>query len=332
MKRLFISAMIFIIALALAACGDVATQGPADTTPGPTGSAAGTEIPKIDIGFSLAGETALSRQLAVDLQSECDSLNYAAQVSMSATAEQQKNDIQGMIKAKAFVIVIDPVDVGALETVLAECETNGVRVINLIDPINGHVNSLISPNFKTIGENAGQCAAELLSGSGGGCMMLNTEYDSLIMQLMTDGFKNKIEGQSGISIVSEQYCGSDEELAYGTVKAEIAAKDISFIFAKSSALAKGAIRAIEESGKDIKLVVFSGDMDIINAVIEGKVYAAIFFGPKALAKEAVSNADNVIKSDSYVMPQYIELSTVTVKQADAASYYKEGEAHAETDQ
>ncbi len=332
MKRLFISVLIFVTALALCACGDVATQGSANTASSPSVSVSGAEIPKIDIGFSLAGEDALSRQLAAGIQSECASLSYAAKILTAATAEQQQKDIREMLKAKASVIVIDPVDVDELEMVLAECETGSVRVINLIDPINGRVDTLISPNFSKVGESAGQCAAEALAGSGGGCMLLNTEYDSLTMQLMTDGFKAAINGQSNISVVSEQYCGSDEELAYSTVKAELAAKEISFIFAQSSALARGAIRAIGESGKDVKLVAFGGDMDIINAVSTGKAYACIFFGPGALAKQAVSNADNMIKSGTYVPQQYIELSIVTAKQAEASGYYKEGAEYAEINQ
>lgn len=332
MKRLVIPAMIFIIALALVACGDVATQAPAGSPSAPMDSATGNDIPKIDIGFSLAGEDAFRRQLAIDIQNECVSLGYTAQVSMAATAEQQQSDIQYMLAAEASVIIIDPVDADSLETVLAECETGGVRVINIVEPINGYVNTLISPNFKTAGESAGQCAAELFTDSGGGCMMLNTEYSSLNMQLMTDGFKAKTDGKDNISVISEPFCGSDEELAYSTVKAELAAKDIGFIFAKSPALAKGAMRAIEESGKDVKLAALGGDMDIINAVSQGKVYACIFFSPGALAREAVSNADNFIKSDSYTPSQYIELSIVTVKQADAQGYYKEGAIYAEVNQ
>jgi autoinducer 2-binding periplasmic protein LuxP len=171
-----------------------------------------------------------------------------------------------------------------------------------------------------------------LAGSGGTCMLLNTEYDSLTMQLMSDGFKAGINGQSNISVVSEQYCGSDEKLAYSTVKAELAAKEISFIYAQDPALARGAMRAIEESGKDVKLAAFGGDMDIINAVSTGKAYACIFFSPGALAREAMSNADNFIKSGTYIPTQYTELSIVMAKQAEASGYYKEGAEYAETNQ
>lgn len=330
MKKLAVLILTMITAFALAACGDVPTQAPLSSAPAPSASATGTETPKIDIGVSLAGEDALRKQLAADIQSECDSLNLTAQISAAATAEQQQTDIQNMIKAKPSVIVIDPVDVDALEIVLANCELNGVHVISIVDSINGHYDMLAAPDYIKIGQSAGQCAAEALAGSGGGCMLLNTECDSLTMQLMSDGFKAAINGQSNITVAAEQFCGSDEELAYSAAKSGLEEKDISFIFAQSPVIARGAMRAIEGAGKDVKLVVYGGDMDIISAVSSGKAYACIFFSPGALAKQAVSNADSFIKSNTFVMPQFAELSIVTVKQADASGYYKEGAAYAET--
>ncbi len=76
-------------------------------------------------------------------------------------------------------------------------------------------------------------------------------------------------------------------------------------------------------------MIFGGDMDIVRSVSEGKAYACIFFGPQALAHEAVSHADKFLKSGSYIPPQYFELPVVVIKQADAAGYYIENEPYAE---
>jgi ribose transport system substrate-binding protein len=329
MKRLVIYAMILITALTFVSCGDVPAQAPAGSQPGPEDTVAETEAPKIDVGFSLVGEGAFSDQLAIDIKSECASLNIVPQISIAASAEQQRRDISSMLLAGASVLVVVPLDADSLETMLAECETYDVRVINALDPVNGSVNMLISPDYKEIGKKAGQAAAELLGASGGGCMLLNTDYDSFTMQMMTDGFTAAVAKNKNISIVSEPYCGSDEELAYTTTKDERSKKGIDFIFAQNAALGRGAMRAIEESGKDVKAVVFGGDMDIISAVSSGKVYASIFVGPRALAREAVSHADKFIKSGSYAPPQYTQLPVVVVKQADASGYYAENEPHAQ---
>lgn len=328
MKRLVIW-VIFAFVLILAACGEVPAGAPVDSVPSAEAAETPAETPKVDVGFSLAGECALSRQLAADIQSECDSLGISAQIVTASSSEQQLQDISGMFTAEASVIVIVPIDVDSLDPVLAECDIYGVRVIDALGPINGAVSTLISPDYKDVGSKAGQCAVDLLGSSGGGCMMLCTQYDSFTMQMMSDGFGDVIGKDKDVTLVSEVFCGTDEEKAYAAAKSELASKDIDFIFAQDSALGRGAVRAIEESGKDVKLVVFGGDMDMIGAVSQGKAYACVFFGPGALAREAVSQADQLLKSGSYVPPQYLELSTVVVKQADAAGYYNEAAQHAE---
>lgn len=327
MKKLAAAAMIIITALIICACGEAPVGAQATASASASASAADDSAAKADIGFSLADRGAFSDKLIEDIESECASLKLMASVAEAASAEQQREDISEMLNAKPSVIVVDPVDVDSLETELAECDTHNVQVINAIDPVNGNVSMLISPNYTTIGEKAGQCALEALA-SGGGCMLLGTEYDSFTMQLMTDGFNSKIGGNSSISVVSEQFCGTDEEKAYETVKSELT-KDIAFIFAQGPELGRGAIRAAQESGKDVKIAVFGGDMDIIGAVSSGEAYAAIFCGPGALAREAVSQASQFLASESYVPPQYSEIPVAVVKQADAPSYYAEGEIYAE---
>lgn len=329
MKRLVMSAFIIAFTIALAACAGTPAQGPAVSLPSADVSETITEAPEIKAGFSIAEEGALSEQLAADIKNECASLGISSQVSVASSPEQQLSDISSMFSAGVSVVVISPLDPDSLDAVLAERDIYDVRVINALSPINGAVDMLISPDYKGIGTKAGQCAVELTGAQGTGCMTLCTDYDSFTMQMMSDGFKEAIRKDKDISLVSEQFCGNDEEAAYSAAKAELASKNIGFIFAQNSALGRGAMRAIEESGKDVKLAVFGGDMDIIKAVSEGKAYASVFFGPGALAHESVLHADNFIKSGSYTPPQYVELNVVVVKQSDAAGYQNETAAHAE---
>ncbi len=328
MKKLAAAAVIIITALTVCACGESPVDAQA-TVSAPVSAtvAEDSAAAKADVGFCLADRGAFSDKLIEDIESECASLKIKASVTEAASAGQQREDLSEMLNAEPSVIVVDPVDVDSLETELAECDVHNVQVINVVDPVNGKASMLISPNYTAIGEKAGQCALDALA-SGGGCMLLGTEYDSFTMQLMTDGFNSKVEGNGGISVVSEQFCGTDEEKAYETVKAELS-KDIAFIFAQSPELGRGAIRAVKESGKDVKIAVFGGDMDIIGAVSSGEAFAAIFCAPGALAREAVSQASQFLASESYVPPQYSEIPVTVVKQADAPSYYAEGEIYAE---
>ncbi|MDD5016491.1 MAG: sugar ABC transporter substrate-binding protein [Eubacteriales bacterium] len=330
MKRLVNSALILFVLILFCACGGQAAQTSASATPLPTyeeNDANGISSRTI-IGFSLAGENAFYQQLVLDIEDECISMNYDSQIEVAASAAEQQQDIGTLLSAGVSVIVIDPVDVDALETVLSECETLDVPVINIIDQVNGLVSMLILANYGDMGAAAGQYAIDLF-GEGGGCLMLKTDYDSFVMQWMSDGFNTAIGEDSDVSLVSEKFCGDDEDQAYSLTGEALKNDDVDFIFAQSPALARGAMRAIDESGKDIKLVVCGADMDIIESVEAGDIYAAIFFGPGELAKQTVYYADKFIKDNTYESPQYAELVVEAVVSGNAADYYIEDAWHAE---
>jgi len=339
MKRLNFLVTILLIVVLFSACGGEAELPEASTVPVPTVNYSVEEdsedeqedIFRKKIGFSLAGEGAFYDQLAIDIEKECASLNYEPHIITADSAKKQEQDIKAMLSTGVSVIIIDPVDVDLLEGVLAECETQSVPVINIIDSINGLVSTLISPDYLSIGKSAGQRAVDLLGELGGGCMMLKTDYDSFTMQLLSDGFNSVIDEDEKVSLVSEQFCGDDEETAYILTKSELlsANKKIDFIFAHSSRMALGALRAIDETSKDVKVVVFGGDMEIIEAVNSGDVAAAIFFGPGELAANAVYYANKFAKDETYQPPQYKELIVQTAEIDTIEEYLASGEIHAE---
>jgi ABC-type sugar transport system substrate-binding protein len=322
MRKLTLFILILAMLAAMGACGADPTSAEISASPSVTpNDVDDVEMPaQPQIGFSLAGEGAFYDQLTKDIEAACATLDYEANIVAADSGDKQKSDIRSMLSAGAAVIVIDPVDVDALETVLAECETSGVPVINIIDSINGLVSTLISPDYIEIGKNAGQRAVSLYGEQQGKCLELKTGYDSFIMQLMSDGFNSAISEDSDVSLTTEKYCGNDEEKAYQAAKNDLWLNDTTFIFAQSAALARGAMRAIEESGKEVSLVVYGGDMDIIEAVSAGKVNMAMFIDTAQIVQKAVADADSFIKNASYAPLPYQKLDVYTVTADNAADY------------
>mgnify|MGYP000377400542 CR=1 FL=1 len=322
MRKLTLFILILAMLIVSAACG--ADPASADISEPPSATPIAVddvEMPsQPQIGFSLAGEGPFYDQLTKDIEAACAAHDYEANIVAADSGDKQKSDIRSMLSAGAAVIVIDPVDVDALETVLAECETGGVPVINIIDSINGLVSTLISPDYIEIGKSAGQRAVSLYGEQQGKCMELKIDYDSFIMQLMSDGFNSAIAEDSDVSLTTEKYCGNDEEKAYQAVKNDLWLNDTNFIFAQSAALARGAMRAIDESGKEVSLVVYGGDMDIIEVVSNGKVNMAMFIDTAQIAQKAVADADSFINNASYAPPQYQKLDVYTVTADNAAEY------------
>ncbi len=322
MRKLTLFVLILAMLIGVGACG--ANPATADISAPP--SATPSDIDEVEmpsqtqIGFSLAGEGAFYDQLAKDIEAACAALDYKANIVAADSGDKQISDISSMLSVGAAVIVIDPVEVDALETVLAECETDGVPVINIIDSINGLVSTLISPDYIEIGKSAGQRAVSLYKEQQGKCLELKTDYDSFIMQLMSDGFSSAIGEDADVTLTAEKYCGYDEEQAYQAVKNDLSNNDTNFIFAQSAELARGAMRAIEESGKEVSLVVFGGDMDIIEAVSGGKVDMALFLDTAQIVQKTVADADSFIKNESHAPAQYQKLDVFTVTADNAAEY------------
>ncbi len=328
MRKLALLFFTAAILFALAACGTqpaaasvtpTATTAQADDTEQPAGP---------PIGISLAGEGGFYEQLTADLSAACASLGHEVSIVSADSSDKQVSDIESFLNAGASVIVIDPVDVDALEAVLAECETEGVPVINIIDPVNGAVSTLISPDYIEIGNSAGERAVALYGESGGTCLELKTGYDSFVMQLMSDGFLSAISQDENVTLAAEEYCGNDEDKAYESVKAELAAGSVNFVFAQSAELAHGAIRALAESGKTASLAVYGGDQTIMEAVSSGKVDTALFLSTAQIAQLAIADADGFIKNVAYVPAQYRQLNVYTATADTVAEVYTAGSPYA----
>lgn len=319
MKKFGLVSLMLAILLVLCACGG-SQEEEMPTGPIIDESEGDHDYSRPQIGFSLAGSGAFYDQLKADIEQACERLNYQANIVIADTGDKQQRDIRSMLSVGVEAIVIDPVDVDVLESVLAECETEEVPVINIIDSINGRVDTLVSPDYLSVGRKAAQQAVSLFPDGGGFCLELKSDYDSFIMQLMSDGFIETINANETVTLAAEGYCGSEEEEAYQASKDAIAQKSVNFIFAQNAALARGAIRAIEEAGGGIHLVVFGGDMELIKSVQAGQINAAIFFGTQQLVDIAVGVADEYVKSATYESELYIELKTDMVTADNVADY------------
>ena len=336
MKRRGLFILLMTLLVMLSACGTNSSEN-TELTPSPTittyvdeGDA--QEFVLAQIGFSLAGEGAFYDQLIEDIEAECAASGYTFSLVSAKTSEQQISDIMAMLASGVSVLVVEPVEVDSLETVLAECETEGVPVINIIDSINGRVSTLISPDYNLAGRRAGERAVSLFTDTGGRCLELKTQYDRFIMQLLSDGFIKELDQSANVTLVSEQFCGDDEEQAYLLTKTELLSgkKDIDFVFAQSAALAHGALRAITDTKSEAKLVAFAGDMELIAAVASGDMEAAVFYGPAELARTAVEKAGLAIGNPSYTPEAFLALDVEVVTAENAADYYTEGMTHAQT--
>ncbi len=320
--------LIILAILMLCACANEAEIGPEIDE----GDDEVIVDPRIQIGFSLAGDGPFYEQLKIDIEQTCERLNYKPNILTADSAEQQQQDIMSMLSDGVKVIVINPVNGDKLETVLAECESAEVPVVSILREINGIYSSLISVEYKAVGEAAAQRAAELLSQQeeGGRCLILRSDYGSCSAQLLSDGFTDVVSENDKLTLVSETLGGSDEEEAYKQAKSKIAGEGVNFIFAQNASLAKGAVRAVKESGKQVYIAVFGGEMDLIKSVAAKEIDMAMFYGSKELAEYSIGVANEFINSVTYEPAPYIGLTINTATADNAAGFISDSLLSAQT--
>lgn len=280
--------------------------------------------PPIQIGFSLAGEGDFYKQLTIDIEQLCERLNYTAGIMTAASAEQQQRDIRSMISKGAQIIVIDPVNGDMLESVLAECESDDVHVVSILREINGIYSTLISVDYKYIGEQAAKHASTLFAQQeeGGRCLILRSDYNSCASQLLSDGFIDVADDDPKLTLVSETLGGGEEE-AYKITNDIIDGEGVNFIFAQNAEFARGALRAAYNRAKKIYIVVYGGEMDLIKSVASGGIEMALFGGTKELAEYSMGVANEFINSATYEPVPYMGLTVNIATSENAADFISE---------
>lgn len=328
MKKIIslIIAVLFIFALAGCGSSDSSSETPSASE---TSSASNTNGL---IGVSLSQENAFNTDFAAALQKAAEAEGYGVLIKYaSGKASKQSEDILQLLSEEVKVMVVDAVDIDELESAMDECDSNKIPVFNLLNPINDEVKMLISPDYKEMGNMAGEQAKALLTSDDqvkGHVLMLQGAYDSFQMQMLHDGFKEALPSTEQLTL-DAPYCNFDETKAYTAVKKALAdAKKPDLIFSQSESMAKGALKAMDEANASVKLITVGADADIIAAVTAKKIHCAIYFSPVELAEKTWLYVFKYLEDNAAKLPQYTSLSLAKADESNAQSLIKEGAKYA----
>ncbi len=328
MKKGFslIIAAIFIFALAGCGSPDLSEESPsaAQTT--------AASYPNGLIGVSLSQENAFHTDFAAELKKAAEAEGYGVSVKYAANkASRQSEDILQLLSAEVKVMVVDAVNIDELESAMDECGSNKIPVFNLLNPINDEVKMLISPDYKEMGEMAGEQAKALLTSGDqvkGSVLMLQGGYDSFQMQMLHDGFKEALP-TTGQLTLDAPYCNFDETKAYTAVKEALSAgKTPDLIFSQSESMAKGALKALSEAGAAVKIITVGADADIIAAITAKKIHCAVYFSPAELAEKTWLYLSKYLGDNTVKLPQYTALTLAKADESNAQELIKEGAKYA----
>ncbi len=319
MKRLLLCLIITIYVALLFGCGE---QQEATATPQTAQmTATPSKAPTLPIiALVLAKDTPFNNAFEEKAKTAAEKMGYNLLSYYCTSPSNQVDNIYSAIGEGTKAIIIEPLDMDNLQVVLEECDSQKIPVINALVPINGIVKMLISPDFTQIGKTV----AQNVSKWGDNINILSVEEKSaaFVNQLVHDGLQKGADEYKNVRIAHAIITEDEEESAYNAILQKLKEEDINAIFAYTEAIAKGAVKAVEESGKEINIIAFGASADIIGLIQSGKIKEGVFISPNQIADLAVKNAIEAVNGLN--IPQFANLNTQTITSANAQNYAKFG--------
>ncbi|MEV6983503.1 substrate-binding domain-containing protein [Sphaerisporangium sp. NPDC051017] len=300
-----------VIALTLTACAKseegtsaAANTGPAATAASaqPTGTGctlAGTGYPKIDlktakIGFSQSEKEANPFRIAEtqSIKDEAAKLGVPTGNLLVTNAQsdlnKQVSDIKSMLDQGAQALIVAPLNSDGLQPALDAAKAKKVPVITIdrkvtSQPCTDYL-TFIGSDFVKQGERAADQMIRVTGGTAKVAILLGSSGNNVTTD-RTKGFKDKVAGTPGISIVAEQTGEFDRSKGQAVTEQLLQSHpDLTAVYAENDEMGVGAVNAIKaagkQPGKDIKIVSIDGTRNAVKLITEGSYNAVVESNPR----------------------------------------------------
>ena len=321
MKKHFLLLSVLMLVFVLFGCA-AEPEPEASATPAATESDAVVVSTSPTIGLIFAQENAFSQTVEAEAKKLAAAAGYEILSYYSDSDGQQVTDVYAAIGAGAQCILIAPRNMDNLGSVIDECNLQKIPVINLMVPLNGKVNMLVCPDYQLMGsKGADSVKAAVGEENTAEVYLLESVSDSFVAQLKHDGFAAEAAELTGINIAGAGTISPTADAAYAELTEQLPyLTDVNAVFASNENFAPGVLRAVQESGRDIKIVCVGGGSEIMDLVAAGSIYSSVFVSPYELAKTAMEHAVKCASDPNYVAPQYAGMTVETIFSTDVEKY------------
>jgi ribose transport system substrate-binding protein len=218
-----------------------------------------------------------------------------------ADASGQLTIVENMITSGISALVITPSSSQSLAQALKECKDKGIPVINLDTKIDQKVideAGITVPFFGTDNYKGAKLAGEYVAKNFPKGTKVAILKGIEGQQNASDRYKGFVDGAGdAITVVAEQTANWEVDQGYTAAQNIINANpDIQLFFCSNDNMGIGAIRAIEEAGKQdkIKVIGFDGVSEALNLVESGKMLCTVAQDPAQMGKLGIENALKLI--------------------------------------
>lgn len=272
---------------------------------------------QITIGISyqnLQNEFIINIQDAV--QAEAKKLNVnLIESDGQGSADNQYSQVQDFIARGVDAIILNPYDKeGDVRVVDAAVAAHKpIVVVNAIVSNLDKANAYVGSEDAEAGRIEAQRIADVLGGKGNVVIIHGPNGHSAEVQ-RTEGIREVLTNYPDIHVVAEQTANWDRTQALNLMENWLASgRKIDAVIAQNDEMALGALKAIEDAGKEGQIAVIGIDAipDALKAVADGKMAGTVFQDAKGQGTMAVDLAVDVVEGKPVKHDNYIPFQLVT---------------------
>lgn len=278
----------------LAACSQ---QGPGESAPATSGTAAGAASSgKPVVGLALSTQ---NNPFFVELKDGAQKAAHDAGVNLLVVDAQddparQISSVEDLIQRRVSVILLNPTDSSALAGAVQSAQRANIPVVTLDRGVDGaDVASHIASDNVAGGKMAADYLAKALGGKGNIIELQGVAGTSAARE-RGKGFDDAIAG-TGMKIVASQPANFDRAQGLSVSENLLQAHgDVQAIFAQNDEMALGAVQALAGKNKKVLVVGFDGTPDGKTAVQNGTMAATVAQQPEEIGRLGVETAKKLI--------------------------------------
>lgn len=291
-------------ALVLSACGSSSDSG---TSGG--GEGGGGDKPYIAIvskGFQHQFWQAVKKGAEQEAEKQGATITFEGPAT-EAEVEAQVTMLTNALTKKPDAIGFAALDSKAAAPLLEQAKSDGIPVIAFDSGVESDIPvTTASTDNKAAAAEAAKHMAELVGNSGKVAMVVHDQTSRSGID-RRDGFIEWMEANApDIQLLPVQYGGGDQAKSADITKSIISANpDLKGIYGSNEGSAIGAIKGVEESGKEgITIVGFDSGKAQIDAIKSGIMAGAITQNPVGMGAELVKAAMKAINGED--LPKIID--------------------------
>lgn len=186
---------------------------------------------------------------------------------------KQIADIEDLVQKGVDILIVNPTDSAGVKSAIEQAASQGVTIVSVDAQAEGPVTSFVGSKNYDAGVIAGDALAKAIGESGEVAILDGIPVVPILERVR--GFKDAMAKYPNIKIVTVQNGKQERNIALGVTENMIQANpNLKGIFSVNDEGSLGVLRAINDSGKNIKLTSVDGNPEAVAAILEGGNFVA----------------------------------------------------------